>query len=98
MSEDSLATSTAIFAAPYAVLQPDSLDDPGSSAPVSEGSGGGQPIDRAMEPDEATSALGFLALERILATSFVMNSIGDLGVGGGLFRGVDDADEDFLRK
>ena len=93
MSEDSLATSTAIFAALYVVLQPDSLDDPGSSAPVSEGSGGGEPIDKAMELDEATSALGFLALELILATSFFMNPIG-----GGLLRGVDGADEDFLRK
>ena len=73
MSEDSLAISTAIFAAPYAVLQPDSLDDPGSSAPVLEESGGGEPIAKAMEPDEATSALGLFDLERILATSFVMN-------------------------
>ena len=32
ISEDALAKSMAIFAAPYAVSQPDSLDDPGADA------------------------------------------------------------------
>ena len=47
----------------YAVLQPDSSDDPTPLVPKSEGSQGGEPIAKAMEPDEAASALGFLALE-----------------------------------
>ena len=59
ISEDSLATSTAILAAPYAVLQPDSLDDSGSSLPASEGSQGKGCIDKAIELDEAASAPGF---------------------------------------
>ena len=96
ISEDSLATSTAILAAPYAVLQRDSLDDPGSSGAVSEGSQDGEPIDNAMTLDEAASTPGsFLALGWIVASSF-MNSIDDVGVGGWLLIGV--VDEDFLRK
>ena len=54
-------------------------------------------MDKAIELDEAASALGFLALEWILTTSLFMNSFDDVGVGGGLFIGVAD-DEDFFRK
>ena len=90
--------STAILAVPYAVLQPESFDDSGSSDAVSKGPRDGEPIDKAMEPDEAASVLGCLALELLLTTSFFMNSIGgvDVGVGGGLFACV--AGEGFLRK
>jgi len=89
----------AILAAPYAILQPDSFDDPGSSVPALEGLGSedAEKTDKAMELDEAASVFGSLALECALTISFLMNSIGDLGVGGGLFVGV-AGDEDFLRK
>ena len=91
----------AILAAPYAILQPDSFDDPGSSVPAPEGSGPGskdeEQRDKAITLDEATSAFGSLALECVLTASFLMNSIGDLGVDGGLFIGFAD-DGDFSRK
>jgi hypothetical protein len=54
-------------------------------------------MDNAMALDEAASALGSLARGWTVASSFFMNSIGDVGVGGRLFVGVAD-DEDFLRK
>ena len=92
-----MAISTAILAAPYAVLQPDSSDDPGSLEPISEGSQDGEPIDRAIELDEAASAFGFLAFEWALTISFLMSSMGDVDVGGGLFVGAAD-DEGFRRK
>jgi hypothetical protein len=94
ISEDSLAISTAILAAPYAVFQPDSLEDPGSLGAVSERSQEGEPIDKAIALDETASVLGSLVLENVRTTSFFMNSIGDVGVGGGLFIGVAD-DEGF---
>ena len=77
ISEDSLAISTAILAAPYAVLQPDSSDDSGSSLPMSEGSQDEGPIDKAIELDEAASAPGFLSLERAVRT-FLMKLV-DIG-------------------
>ena len=83
-SEHSLVISRAIFAAPYAVLQPDSGDS-GSPVPIPERSKGGEPIDQAIALDEAASAPGFLALECALTISFFMNSTDDVGVGGGLF-------------
>ena len=93
MSEDSLATSTAILAAPYAVLQPDSLDDPGSSLPTLEGFQGEEHMDIATELDEAASVPGFLALEWALTTSLLMKLLVD--VGG---QSVGLVDESFLRK
>ena len=105
ISEDSLATSTAILAVPYAVFQPDSPydvfqpdspDDPGSLSAVSKGSREGEPIDNAMTPDEAASALVSLVRGWIVA-SFFMNSTGDAGVVGGLFFGIADG-EGFLRR
>jgi len=95
ISEDSLVISTAILAAPYAVLQPDSSEDPGSSSAAPKESRDGEPIGNAMAPDEAASALGSLDLERVVTSSFFMNSIGE--VGGGLFVGVND-DEGLRRK
>ena len=92
MSEDSLVTSTAILAAPYAVLQPDSLEVSGSSLQTSEGSWGEEHIDKAIELDEAASAPGFFALEWALTTSFLIKLV---GVGG---RSIGVVDEDFLRK
>lgn len=98
ISDDSLAISMAILAAPYAVLQPDSFDDPGSSAPVPEGSNGGKPVDKAISLDEAASGFGSLALERALTTSFsFMNSIDGVEVDNWLFIGVAD-DEGFFRR
>ena len=96
ISEDSFAISTAILAAPYAVIQPDSLDDPGSSGAMPKESQDGEPIDNAMTLDEAASTLGFLVPRGLIVASSFMNSTGDVGVGGRLFVGV--ADEGFLRK
>lgn len=96
ISEDSLAISRAILAAPYAVLQPDSFDDPASSAPVSEGSQSGESMDKAIELDEGASAIGYLVLGCTLETSFFVNPFGNVGLpGGGLFVAGDD---DFRRK
>ena len=95
ISEDSLAISTAILAVPYAVFQPDSFDDPGSLSAVSERSQE-EVIDNGIALDEATSALGSLTRGWIVASSFFMYSIDDVGVDGGLFVGV--ADGGFLRK
>ena len=95
ISEDSLVISTAILAAPYAVFQPDSLDEPGSLGAVSKGSRDGEPIDKAMTPDEVARALGPLVLG-FVASPF-KNSIGDACVGGGLFVGVANG-EGFLRR
>ena len=61
ISEDALAISTAILAAPYAIVQHDSLDDPGSSDGVSVGLQDGEAIARAMALEEAPSALLSLA-------------------------------------
>lgn len=98
ISDDSFAISTAILAPAYAVFQPDSLDEPGSFGAVSKGSQSGEPIDNAMTPDEAASTLESLVLRgTIVASSFFMNSTGDVGVGGRSFVGVVAAD-DFLRK
>lgn len=86
ISEDPLATSMAILAAPYAAFQRDSFDDPASSERVSKGFHDGEQIDKAMELDETASALGSPAfkVEWVRATSF-MNLIGDVG---GLLVGV----------
>jgi hypothetical protein len=96
ISVESLAISTAIFAAPYAILQVDSLDDPDPSRAVSEALHDGEAIAKAIALDEALSALRSLVLGWNVASSFFMYSkIG--GVGGGLFVGV-DGDDGFLRK
>jgi hypothetical protein len=92
----SLAISTAIFAAPYAMLQVDSLGDPDPSSVVPEASRDGEAIAKATALDEALSALRSLVLGWNVASSFFMYSkIG--GVDSGLFVGV-DADDGFLRK
>jgi hypothetical protein len=96
ISEDSLAISTAILAVPYAVLQPNSFDDPGSLSTVSERSQEGEAIDNAMTLDEAASALGPLTGGWVIVSSFFMYSTGGVGVDGRLFVGV--TDEDFFRK
>ena len=99
ISDDSLAISTAILAAPYAVLQPESFDGPGSLNAVSEMSQEGEAIENAMALDEATSALGSLTWGWIVASSFVMYSTGDVGGDGRLSAGVADSElEGFLRK
>ena len=91
ISEDALAISTAILAVPYAVFQPDSLHDPTSSEPISEGSEDGEPIDETIELDETASTFRSLALALVPTASFFM------GAGGGLFVGVAD-EEAFHRK
>jgi len=93
ISDDSFAISTAILAPAYAVLQPDCLDDPsspGAKSGESEESLGGEPMDNAMTLDEAASTLGSLARGYIMASSFFINSTGDVGVGGRVFAGVVD--------
>lgn len=88
-SEESFAMSMAIFAAPYAAFQTDSLDDPGSLGAISVGSQDGEAIDRAMALDRAASALRSLFLGWNFASSCLMYSaMGGAGMGGGLFVGV----------
>src|SRR5882762_8874187 len=97
ISEDSLAISTAILADPYAALHPDSLDDSASLIPVSVGSKDGETIDKAMALDEAASALRpFSRGWNVASSCFMYSTIGDLGVGGGLFVRV--VGEDVFRK
>ena len=99
ISDVSLAISTAIFAAPYAVLQAKRtlFDDPGSLGTTSGGSQDEEQIEDAIEVDEvALSVPGFLALGCFRTTSFLMYPTGDVGVGGELFTGV-AGDEDFTR-
>ena len=97
-SEESFAISTAILATPYAAFQTDSLDDPGSLGAMSVGPLGGEAIDRATALEEAAIALRSLAWGWNVASScFMCSTMGDVGVGGGLFVGV-AADEDLFRK
>ena len=91
ISEDSFAISTANLAAPYAVLQPDSLDDPGSSKLVFERSREGGPVGKLTEVGGGASAFGFMALEM---ASFLMGSNEAVG---GLFLVIFD-DGVFFRK
>jgi hypothetical protein len=70
ISEDSLATSTAILAAAYAVCQPESLPRPSTDMPrvlLDE-----EPMERAMEADERASVLDFL-LDASFRTKFSGN-------------------------
>jgi len=90
ISEDSLAISTAILAAPYAVLQLFSFNDPGSLSAVSERSQEREGTDNAMALDEAASALGSLTRGWIVVSSFFARSTGDVDVDGRVFVGVVD--------
>ena len=90
MSEESFAMSTAIFASPYAAFQTDSLDDPGSSSAASVELQDGKAIDRATALDEAASALRSLAGRNVASSCLMYSTIGDAGVGGRPFAGVDD--------
>ena len=95
-SDESFAISTAILATPYAALQADSLDDPGSLSAVSVGSQDGEAIARAMALDDAASALRSLVRGWNVASScFMYSTNGVEGVGGWLFVGVTDG-EDFF--
>ena len=87
MSEDSLAASTSILAASYAVLHFDSLCDSGSSLPTFEGSPGEEHIDKAIELDAVARDPGLLVLEWPSTASFLMK-----------LAGVGVVDEGFLRK
>jgi hypothetical protein len=94
ISEESFAISTAILAAPYAALQADSSDDPGSSGTGSVGSEDWGRIDKGIELDEATSALrSFFWGWNVASSCFMYSAIGKLGVPGGLFVGVDEDDD-----
>lgn len=76
MSEDSLAISTAILAALYAVRQPVSLSRRvAPSLDVSLVLENAEPIERAIADDEAASALG-----PFLEVNSRINSSGDGGV------------------
>lgn len=90
----------AIFAAPYAALQADSLEDLGSLDAVSVGSQDEETTDRAMALDEAAGALRSLTLRGWdVAGSCLMSSTirGVLGVRDGRFEGV-VVDEGRFRK
>ena len=90
----------AIFAAPYAALQADPLEDLGSSDAASIGSRDEETTDRAMALDESAGTLRFLARRgRDSAGScFTYSTVGGgLGVRDWLFVGVVD-DEDRFRK
>ena len=52
ISDDSLAISTAILAAPYAVFQPDSFDDPGLLGGVGVGMREKEATDDVIPPEE----------------------------------------------
>jgi hypothetical protein len=103
ISEESFAISTAILAAPYAALQADSSDDPGSSGTGSVGSEdlGSEDwgrIDRGIELDEAASALrSFFRGWNVASSCFMYSVIGGVGVLGGLCVGA-DGDENLFRK
>lgn len=98
ISDDALVISTAILATPYAAFQAFSLDDPGSSSIVSVGPQSGEAIAKAMALDEAASALrSFTRGWNVASSCFMYSTMGDVGVGGGLFVGV-AGDEDFFRK
>jgi hypothetical protein len=90
ISEDSLAVSTAILAAAYAVLQPESLPRLAfSSMDVPRVLLSGEPMERAMEADERASALDFL-LEASFRTTFVGNA--------GIEAGISPDDLDLRRR
>ena len=95
-SEDSLAASTTILAAPYIVFKLDSFDGPGSSgaAPLKSEDVGIQ--DNATATGNAARALWSLARLNV-ASSLLARSTGGVGVGGPLCVGV-DCDEGFFRK
>lgn len=76
-SEQSLAISTAIFTAPYTVLQIGSLDDSDSLSAISEE---GEAIARAIALDEAQSTLRSFVRG---CNSFMYSIIGDVGAPGG---------------
>lgn len=76
ISEDSLAISTAILAAAYAVFQPESPPRPVSPLQgVSRVLLNAEPMERAMEADDTASALDFF-----LDVSFRISSVGNVGV------------------
>ena len=90
ISEESFAISMAIFAAPYAALQADPLEDLGSSDAASIGSRDEETTDRAMALDESAGTLRFLARRgRDSAGScFTYSTVGGgLGVRDWLFVG-----------
>ena len=87
----------AIFAAPYAVFQADSLDDPGSLGAMLLGSQDAETIDNAIALVEAASALLSPTLGWNVPSSLLMYSAGGVGVEGWLFVGVDEV-EVFFRK
>ena len=93
ISKESFAISIAIFAAPYAAFQADSLDDPGSPDVVSVGLQDGEATDRAMALDKAASALRSFARGWNVASSCLMYSM----IGGGLSV-ASAGDEDLCRK
>lgn len=98
MSEESFAMSTAIRAVPYAALQIDSLDDPGSFRAVSVGSRDEEAIDGAMALDEVMRALRSLMRGWDVASPcFASSTIGSVGVDDGPLVGF-APDEDFFRK
>ena len=97
ISEEALAISTAILAAPYAAFQADSLDDPGSLSAVSVGSHEGETTERPMLLGEAASVLLSLTRGWDATSSFTYFTIDGVGVGGGPLVGV-AGDEDFFRK
>ena len=76
ISTDSLAISTVILAAAYAVLQRDSLDVSDWSTPVSEGPWDGEPMAVAMEVERAASAPRFFALAFGLVLTASLRSVG----------------------
>jgi len=75
--------------------------DPGVGGGPFEGSGDGEPTDKAMEVVGAASTLRFLALESDSTISFFIGSICDvldLGVGDGLFECFGVAGDKNLRR
>ena len=98
ISEDALATSRAIFAASYAVVQRDCLDDPRSSRVISVTSQDGEPMDKAIALVDAARAPRALTWGWIVVRPcFMCSKIGGVGAGGEPFVCLSD-DEGSARK
>lgn len=98
ISDESLAISTAIFAAPYADLQADSLVDPGLSGTRSVGSEDGRVVDDGVAPNEAASPPLLTWGLGVAEPFFTFFAAGGGGVGDGLCGGFVDDEGFFLKR
>ena len=98
ISEESLAVSRAILAAPYAALQADSLVDPGLSGTRSVGSEDGEGVERAIALDEVPRTLLLSTLGWDVADPFFLwSTVDNGGADGGLCGEVPDGEINFRK-